>query len=95
MIGLPERASAGFVAGLGWRGPAVVGGCAPPVAYYQPPVYYGPPAVAYGYQYLPQPGYPYFQSYYRPFGPWGWDANRNWRDTWQDDGQKVHGYTFR
>jgi hypothetical protein len=34
-------------------------------------------------------------SYFRPLAPYAWNPSRNWRDTWQDDGVKVHGYTWR
>lgn len=43
---------------------------------------------------LPFPGR-YAPSYFRPDAPYAWNAQRNWRDTWQDDGVKVHGYTLR
>jgi hypothetical protein len=49
--------------------------------YYQPYLPY-----AYGPSYGP--------SYFRPDVPYGWNASRNWRDTWQDDGVKLHTYTF-
>jgi hypothetical protein len=52
-----------------------------PYPYYAPPVYY--PPVVYG------------PSYFRPEAPYAWNALRNWRDTWEDDGVKVHGYTLR
>ena len=61
---------------------------------------FGPPVVAYpyGYPYAPVPyysPYDYGPSYFRPDAPRAWNAQRNWRDTWQDDGVKVHSYTFR
>ena len=34
-------------------------------------------------------------SYFRPEAPYAWNAQRNWRDTWEDDGVKVHSYTLR
>ena len=52
-----------------------------PTPYYAPPVYY--PPVVYG------------PSYFRPEAPYAWNAQRNWRDTWEDDGVKVHSYTLR
>ncbi len=92
-LAAPGLAAAGGVI-LGWR-PCL--GCAvpPPVVAYpygyaapyypQPPYYFGPPYVPYAAD----------RSYFRPYGPYGWNMERNWRDTWQDDGVKVHGYTFR
>jgi hypothetical protein len=61
---------------------------------------FGPPVAAYpyAYPYYPAPVYQpyvYGASYFRPEAPYAWNAQRNWRDTWQDDGVKVHGYTFR
>jgi hypothetical protein len=67
----------------GFVGPGFV---APPVAvvpFYPAPYYpvpYGP--------------YAYGPSYFRPDIPYGSNVERNWRDTWQDDGVKVHSYTF-
>jgi hypothetical protein len=72
---------------LGWSGPYVV----------QPYPYpaYGVPA----YPVVPLQSYPVYSgyggSYFRPDVPDYWNARRNWRDTWQDDGVKVHGYTLR
>ena len=79
----PGRAAAGTVV-LGWNR-----GFGPPIAVYPyyPPVYQ--PYVPYAY------GTPYYgPSYFRPDVPYGWNAQRNWRDTWQDDGVKLHTYTF-
>lgn len=61
---------------------------------------FGPPVVAYPYYAYPAyPAYPtpfvHGPSYFRPEAPLGWNAQRNWRDTWQDDGVKVHGYRLR
>ena len=80
-------AAGGFV--LGWnRGH----GCAvaPPVVLYPSPYAYGAyvPGAAFGSE-------PVGRSYFRPEAPAAWNADRNWRDTWQDDGVKVHGYTWR
>lgn len=63
---------------------------------------FGPPVATYPYAY-PYPYYPapvyqpyvYGPSYFRPEAPIAWNAQRNWRDTWQDDGVKVHSYTLR
>ncbi len=86
MLSTPGRASAGGV--LGWhRG--VGCGFAPPVVaypYVNPYGYYGPG----GYY----PPYEFRGSYFRPDIPPGWNAQRNWRDTWQDDGVKLHAYTL-
>jgi hypothetical protein len=38
--------------------------------------------------------YPYYPPVYQPYVPYGWNVQRNWRDTWQDDGVKLHTYTF-
>jgi hypothetical protein len=59
---------------------------------------FGPPVAAYPYPYYPAPvyqPYAYGPSYFRPEAPYAWNAQRNWRDTWQDDGVKVHSYTLR
>ena len=79
-----------------WRGPGCAGGAAtvivpgypawPAAPVYSPYVYsYGP----YDYPY-----YGYGPSYFRPDLPAGANTYRNWRDTWQDDGVKVHSYTW-
>ena len=72
------------VASFGFGAPVVVAPYAPyaayPYPYYASPVY---PPVVYG------------PSYFRPEAPYAWNAMRNWRDTWQDDGVKVHSYTLR
>lgn len=74
---------------MGWQRGA---GCqvAPPVVAYPPPavVPYYPPGPVFA---------PYVadDSYFRPLAPYAWNPSRNWRDTWQDDGVKVHGYTWR
>ena len=82
VLSCPGRAAAG-TAGLGWSRR------------------FGPPVVVYPYYpvhqpYVPYPyaAYPYRPSYFRPDVPYGWNAQRNWRDTWQDDGVKLHTYTF-
>jgi hypothetical protein len=61
-----------------------------PAPFYATPLYPVPvyPAPAY-------PPYVYGPSYVRPDIPYGWNWYRNWRDTWQDDGVKVHSYTLR
>ncbi len=82
----PGRAVAGTTV-LGWHR----GGCAfgapvtvvpygYPYAAFPPPVYYPP--------------YAFGPSYFRPDVPYGWNSQRNWRDTWQDDGVKLHTYTL-
>lgn len=91
----PRVAAAGS---FGWVG----GGCGgtPAVVVPSYPAWPAGPAYSpypYGY---PAYGYPYAYaypgpSYFRPDLPPGWNAQRNWRDTWQDDGVKVHGYTWR
>jgi hypothetical protein len=83
----PDRAMADGCRTLGWhRGGAwsYPGPLAFPPQFYPAPVY----PYAYGYP------YPYSHSYFRPEAPYGWNANRNWRDTWQDDGVKLHTYTL-
>jgi len=65
----------------------------PPVAAYPVVPYYAPPVYPYGYAYSYP--YPFAYSYFRPDGPYGYNGYRNWRDTWQDDGVKVHAYTWR
>jgi hypothetical protein len=83
VLALPGPAGAGGVLGR-FRGPFNLG--SPVVVYpygypyYAPPIYYAPPV--------------YGPSYFRPDIPYGWNAQRNWRDTWQDDGVKVHAYTL-
>lgn len=75
---------------LGWSYPASGVTFVPPVTYFPyPPSPYG--VYPYPYTYP----YPYSYSYFRPEGPYGWNGARNWRDTWEDDGVKVHGYTLR
>ena len=76
----------GFRFGGTWPYPPAVGYYGP--GYYAPG-YYGPPVVPYPYY-----PYPYDHSYFRPEGPYGWNGYRNWRDTWQDDGVKLHTYTL-
>jgi hypothetical protein len=84
VLALPGPAGAGGVLGR-----ARVGSFGPPVAVYP-----------YAYPYYPAPVYapPYYYgygpSYFRPEAPLAWNAQRNWRDTWQDDGVKVHAYTL-
>jgi hypothetical protein len=51
-----------------------------------------PGVVVYGPSYGPMIGGP---GWYQPIAPVVVDPDRNWRDTWQDDGVKVHGYTLR
>jgi hypothetical protein len=90
VLSCPGRAAAGTVV-LGWNR-----GFAPPVVaypYYGGPIYspYVPYAPYAPYAYSP---YAYGPSYFRPDVPYGWNAQRNWRDTWQDDGVKLHTYTF-
>lgn len=84
----PAPASADGCGTLGWSrsGPWTY-----PAPLYFPPTFYAPPAY-YPYAY-PYP-YPYSHSYFRPEAPYGWNAGRNWRDTWQDDGVKLHTYTL-
>jgi hypothetical protein len=84
VVSCPGRAAAGTVS-LGWSR-----GLGPPVAVYP---YYPPPYQPYvPYAYY---GAPYYgPSYFRPDVPYGWNAQRNWRDTWQDDGVKLHTYTL-
>ena len=65
-------------------GPFVLGA---PLVGAPSPFYYPSPSYPYP--------YPYAYSYFRPEAPYGWNARRNWRDTWQDDGVKVHAYTLR
>lgn len=92
MLSTPGRAAAGGV--LGWhRGPGC--GFGPPVAAYP---YSNPYTSPYAYGYYPpvQVYQPYLSpGYFRPDVPFGRNAQRNWRDTWQDDGVKVHSYTLR
>jgi len=67
------------------------------------PCGFGPPVAVYPFGYPYYPYYPapvfvppvYDSSYFRPEAPYAWNANRNWRDTWRDDGVKVHSYTLR
>jgi hypothetical protein len=83
VLASPGRAAAGTVT-LGWSHFGAWSG-PPVVAYpYYPAPYYPAPYVPYAYG----------PSYFRPDVPYGWNAQRNWRDTWQDDGVKVHSYTF-
>jgi hypothetical protein len=84
VLSCPGRAAAGTVV-LGWNrgfGPPVAAYPYYPAPFYQP--YYVQPYVPYAYG----------PSYFRPDVPYGWNAERNWRDTWQDDGVKLHTYTF-
>jgi hypothetical protein len=99
-LAMPGRASAwggcGFRGGWGGWGYGFrsSGWAYPPGSVYFAPGYYPPPVYPYPYPgsyYYP---YPYSYSYFRPNGPYGWNGDRNWRDTWQDDGRKTHGYTF-
>ena len=92
VLSCPGRASAGAVLGFHRGFGCGVVGCgfgAPVVVPY---------AYAYPYPYYPAPIYPpygyYGPSYFRPDAPLGWNAERNWRDTWQDDGVKLHTYTL-
>lgn len=86
VLSSPGRAAAGTVVlGFGHFG----GFAGPPVAVYP---YY--PVPYYSAPYYPPVPYAYGPSYFRPDVPYGWNAQRNWRDTWQDDGVKVHSYTF-
>jgi hypothetical protein len=83
VLSCPGRATAGTVM-LGWNHGGSWG--------------FGPPVAAYPYYpvpyYQPYVPYAYGPSYFRPDVPYGWNAQRNWRDTWQDDGVKLHTYTF-
>ena len=82
LLALPGAAGAGCVGrtcGLIFGAP--ISPYVYPYPYYAPPVY-GPPVV-------------YGPSYFRPDAPYAWNAQRNWRDTWEDDGVKVHSYTLR
>ena len=83
-LGSASRSEAWVVGtGLGWQPPVVVAP-AYPYAFYP------------GYPYPARYPYPYgYFRPYQPYAPYGYDGARNWRDTWQDDGTKVHGYTFR
>lgn len=76
---------------LGWHGG---GSCAS----FGPPVVASPYPYPYAYPYYAAPVYQpyvYGPSYFRPDVPYGSNAQRNWRDTWEDDGVKVHSYTIR
>ena len=82
---------------LSLPGPARAGGVLG-----RPRPFFGAPVGVY--PYAPYPYYPapvyappvyYGPSYFRPEAPLAWNAQRNWRDTWQDDGVKVHSYTLR
>ena len=98
LLGMALLATVGAVPGVaragrfGWQGPGCGGGQAVIVPTY-PPYWSWPPALAYGPYYYPYYGY-YGPSYFRPDLPPGSNLQRNWRDTWQDDGVKVHGYTW-
>ena len=86
LLTLPGVAGAGgclgrSCLGFGFGAPVVVAPYPYAYPYYAPPVY-GPPVV-------------YGPSYFRPDAPYAWNAQRNWRDTWEDDGVKVHSYTLR
>src|SRR5262245_9330798 len=79
-----------------WVGPGVGGGPTVIVpAYPQWPAgpVYSPYVYSYGPGYYPY-YYGYGPSYFRPDLPPGSNWERNWRDTWQDDGVKVHSYTW-
>src|SRR5215813_2890862 len=86
LVWCPGRATAGTSV-LGWHR----GGCcavgAPVTVVPSYPVYPFPPAY-YPYAAYPYPAYPYGPgpSYFRPDIPYGSNVERNWRDTWQDDG---------
>ena len=88
---LPGRASAqcgvlGLNRSFGWGAPGFVGS----------PGFVGAPGVVVVSPYaVPSPyAYAYGSSYFRPGAPYGAQADRNWRDTWRDDGIKVHSYTW-
>jgi hypothetical protein len=84
LVALPGAAAAGCFArtcGLTFGAPISPYVYPYPSPYYAQPAYY--PPVVYG------------PSYFRPEAPYAWNAERNWRDTWQDDGVKVHAYTLR
>ena len=94
VLALSGRASAqtlGFHYGPYWGGPVVQ--YAPGYVLPAPVVPYAYP-YAYPYPYPYYYPYPYSHSYFRPDGPYGPNAYRNWRDTWQDDGVKLHSYTL-
>src|SRR5262245_21901511 len=85
VLALPGPARAGGMLGR-FRNPSCCFG--PPVAVF--------PYAAFPYAY-PAPVYvppTYGPSYFRPDIPSGSNSDRNWRDTWQDDGVKVHAYTL-
>jgi hypothetical protein len=84
-VARPAAAVPSVVGPGAWTGPPVMAS-----PYFYPYAPYAYPAVPYAYG--PEV---YGPSYFRPLAPYGWNPNRNWRDTWQDDGVKVHGYTFR
>jgi hypothetical protein len=88
VLSCPGRAAAGTVM-LGWNrfGSGSFGAPVAVYPYYAAPYYPAP-------FYQPYVPYPYGPSYFRPDVPYGWNAQRNWRDTWQDDGVKLHTYTF-
>lgn len=93
LLGVMLLSSGPAIAGtvLGWHRARSCGFGAPTAAYPYP----------YAYPYAPYAPVPYYSpydfgpSYFRPDAPRAWNAQRNWRDTWQDDGVKVHSYTFR
>jgi hypothetical protein len=85
LLAMPGHAAAGSTV-LGWHRGRSCDGLGPPVVYTHPYGYYATPVY---------PPYVYGPSHFRPEAPRWWNAERNWRDTWQDDGVKVHGYTFR
>jgi len=92
MLSTPGRAAAGVV--LGWHGGNGCGFAPPVVAYPYVSPYVSP--YQYGY-YAPgavYPPYAFNGSYFRPDVPLGWNVQRNWRDTWQDDGVKIHSYRW-
>ena len=82
---LPGRADAGSVLGFHRGRPFGFGAPVAVVPFAYP---------SYPYPYYPAP-YVYGPSYFRPDAPYAWNAQRNWRDTWEDDGVKVHSYTLR
>jgi hypothetical protein len=91
VLSIPGRAAAGAVV-LGWHRGGAFGFGAPPVVAYPYPYSY--PYASYPYYPGYYPGYDFGGSYFRPEAPVGWNAQRNWRDTWQDDGVKLHTYTL-
>ena len=88
----PGPVAAGMVLGFGGfnRGGACGFG-APVTVVPAYPAYYPYPVFQ---PYVPYVPYVYGPSYFRPDIPYGSNAQRNWRDTWQDDGVKLHTYTL-